>query len=550
MDSQPAKAATRLYFTAAATTAAATVAFVIDVLHLRPGPLSSKQIWFELLLGVITLYVHVSLRADYMYYRNMAKHGCAPPKQIRNDPGGIQYLLSTASYAKQNILLQRRSQLLHQMGHTFRHQVFPEWTMTISTDEPDNIKTVLATKFDDWVIPHHRIQGFYPVLGYHSIFTVNGAEWQHARATLRPAFVRNQLADLERFDLHARKLLAKLPRDPGASAPVDLQDLFSMLMVDTTSDFMFGRSTDLLGTADADSLTFVKYFDASMHKIAWRSRLGWLTQLRRDKELDEYVRFMRQYIARFVAKVKEQRAGKASDSPTTEKDRNESARYVFLDQLIDTGEPDDVIRDQLLSIFVAGRDTTTSALTYLFLELSQRPDMVRRLRGEIASLGNENQDNPSWEQLKGLTYLQMAIKEALRLNPPVALNARQAVRDTVLPRGGGADGKEPVFVPKGTNVRYQPWCMQRRKDLYGEDAEEFRPERWETIRPTYEYVPFNAGPRICIGQQFALTAIAMTTFRILQAYQKIERRDEKPPVQKLGINLSMLHGCWVSMTPA
>ena len=86
-----------------------------------------------------------------------------------------------------------------------------------------------------------------------------------------------------------------------------------------------------------------------------------------------------------------------------------------------------------------------------------------------------------------MTYLQMAIKEALRLNPPVALNAREAVRDTVLPRGGGPDGKEPIFVPKGTNVRYQPWCMQRRKDLYGEDAEEFRPERWEKIRPTYVF---------------------------------------------------------------
>ncbi|KAK8041781.1 cytochrome P450 52E1 [Apiospora rasikravindrae] len=543
MDTQPAKAAARLYFTTAATSAAAALAFIVDATHLRPGELSSKQICFGLLLVVVALYTHVSLRAEYLYYVNMAQHGCAPPNRVRNDPAGIRYLLSTASAAKQNVLLQRRAQLLQEMGHTYSHQFFPEWTMTISTDEPENIKAVLATRFDDWDIPYYRVQGFHPVLGYHSIFTVNGAEWQHARAMLRPAFVRNQLADLERFDFHARKLLAKLPRDDGgSSSKVDLQDLFSMLMVDTTSDFMFGQSTDLLGAADADSLTFVRYFDASMHKIAWRARLGWLTQLRPDRELDEYVRFMRAYIARFVAKVKAQRAAEAAEA-AEKKDH----RYVFLDQLIDTGEPDEVIRDQLLSIFVAGRDTTTSALTYLFFELSRRPDVVRRLRGEIAALGTED---PSWEQLKSMNYLQMAIKEALRLNPPVALNAREAVRDTVLPRGGGPDGKQPVFVPKGTNVRYQPWCLQRRKDLYGEDAEEFRPERWETIRPTYEYVPFNAGPRICIGQQFALTAIAMTTFRILQAYKQIERRDDNPLVQKLGINLSMLHGCWVSMTPA
>ncbi|KAK8048238.1 cytochrome p450 domain-containing protein [Apiospora phragmitis] len=546
MDTQPAKAATRLYFTTATATAATAAAFIIDVVHLRPGPLSSKQIWFGLLLALAALYTHVFLRAEYQYYRNMAKHGCAPPNRVRHDPAGIRYLLSTASAAKQHVLLQRRAQLLDAMGHTFRHQIFPEWTMTVSTDEPENIKAVLATRFGDWDIPHYRVQGFHPVLGFHSIFTVNGAEWQHARAMLRPAFVRNQLADLERFDLHARKLLAKLPQQ-DASAKVDLQNLFSMLMVDTTSDFMFGQSTDLLGAADADSLTFVKYFDASMHKIAWRARLGWLTQLRPDQELNEYVLFMRAYIARFVAQVKEQRKVTAASTSSEAAATTEEGRYVFLDQLIDTGEPDEVIRDQLLSIFVAGRDTTTSVLTYLFLELSRRPDVVRKLRAEIGALDVED---PSWEQLKGMTYLQMAIKEALRLNPPVALNAREAVRDTVLPRGGGPDGREPVFVPKGTNVRYQPWCMQRRKDLYGEDAEEFRPERWETIRPTYDYVPFNAGPRICIGQQFAVTAIAMTTFRILQAYQQIERRDDKPPVQKLGINLSMLHGCWVSLTSA
>ncbi|KAK7952715.1 cytochrome P450 52E1 [Apiospora aurea] len=517
MDTQPAKTAARLYFTTAATSAAAALAFIVDAIHLRPGELSSKQIWFGVLLVLVALYTHLSLRAEHLYYVNMAKHGCAPAQTDPQRPDGCP--------------------LLQEMGHTYRNQMFPEWTMTISTDEPENIKAVLATRFDDWDIPYYRIQGFHPVLGYHSIFTVNGAEWQHARAMLRPAFVRNQLADLGRFDFHARKLLAKLPQDP--SSKVDLQDLFSMLMVDTTSDFMFGQSTDLLGAADADSLTFVKYFDASMHKIAWRARLSWLTQLRPDRELDEYVRFMRSYIERFVAKVQAQR--KTSETAAG------GDRYVFLDQLIDTGEPDEVIRDQLLSIFVAGRDTTTSVLTYLFFELSRRPDVVHKLRDEIAALGAES---PSWEQLKGMNYLQMAIKEALRLNPPVALNSREAVRDTVLPRGGGPDGKQPVFVPKGTNVRYQPWCMQRRKDLYGEDAEEFRPERWETIRPTYEYVPFNAGPRICIGQQFALTAVAMTTFRILQAYKQIERRDDRPLVQKLGVNLSMVHGCWVSMTPA
>lgn len=67
---------------------------------------------------------------------------------------------------------------------------------------------------------------------------------------------------------------------------------------------------------------------------------------------------------------------------------------------------------------------------------------------------------------------------------------------------------------------------------------------------SFEYVPFNAGPRICVGQQFALTQMAFVVFRLLQHFKTIERRDERPPVLKFGISTTLLNGCWVSMTPA
>lgn len=73
----------------------------------------------------------------------------------------------------------------------------------------------------------------------------------------------------------------------------------------------------------------------------------------------------------------------------------------------------------------------------------------------------------------------------LRLYPPVPTNMRMAVKDTVLPKGGGPDGQSPLFVPKGTGVRWSLHSLQRRKDLFGEDAVEFRPERWENLRTTW-----------------------------------------------------------------
>jgi len=75
---------------------------------------------------------------------------------------------------------------------------------------------------------------------------------------------------------------------------------------------------------------------------------------------------------------------------------------------------------------------------------------------------------------------------ALRTHPVVPANLRLAVRDTVLPRGGGESGQSPVFVPKGTLVSYSTWVMHQRADLFGEDVNEFRPERWETLRLGWE----------------------------------------------------------------
>ncbi|KAI1750385.1 cytochrome P450 52E2 [Xylaria castorea] len=490
-------------------------------------------------LALLALYVLGPLRGDHAYHVRAARLGCKPaPRYPRHDLLGIRFLLETARALGDNVMLQKRREVLDRLGHTFVHGVFPDGDDCVTTVEPENVQAVLCTSFADWDVPRLRIRGFLPVLGTHSIFTTNGAEWQHSRAILRPAFVRDQISDLACVDRHVRKLIARIPAD---GTVFDLQALFSMLTTDTISDFMFGQSTDLLGDAPEDSHRFGSYFDQAMVKIAWRARLGWLTMLRRDPELDTYATFLRRFVAKYVTDLRA-REGKKD---------GEGGKYVFLNELLKSGESDEVICDHLLSIFTAGRDTTTSVLSYLFFELSRRPDVAAAIRAEIAELGPEEEEkDPTWEQLRGMRYLNWVLKEALRLNPPVATNTREAVRDTVLPRGGGPDGKSPVFVKKGTSVRYVPWVMHRRTDIFGKDADEFRPERWGDLRVTFEYLPFNAGPRICIGQQFALTQMALITLRLLQAFKTIERRDDRPPIQKLGINLSMLYGCQVSVTPA
>lgn len=189
--------------------------------------------------------------------------------------------------------------------------------------------------------------------------------------------------------------------------------------------------------------------------------------------------------------------------------------YTFLYELLKVTNDFETIRSEILNVLLAGRDTTASLLSHTFHELARRPGLWAKLQAEIDELGGHP---PDYETMKGMKYVKWILNEALRLWPVVPNNTRVAVRDTVLPLGGGPDEKSPLFVPKGTPVSYSVWTMHRRKDFFGEDADEFQPERWEKLRTGWEYLPFNGGPRICIGKlvggsprRFAKTIVQVKT---------------------------------------
>lgn len=148
----------------------------------------------------------------------------------------------------------------------------------------------------------------------------------------------------------------------------------------------------------------------------------------------------------------------------------------------------------------------------------------------------------------------------LRLYPSVPVNSRAAIRTTTLPTGGGPQGTDPILIRKGEAVGYCVYAMHRRKDIYGPDADTFRPERWEdpsllTRVGNWGYLPFNGGPRVCLGQEFALLEVKYTITRILQVFETIEMVEghgwNDCPVgrekQVLTLVVSSGDGCWVRM---
>jgi cytochrome P450 len=223
-------------------------------------------------------------------------------------------------------------------------------------------------------------------------------------------------------------------------------------------------------------------------------------------------------------------------------------RYNFISALLEATPDRTTIRSELLNILLAGRDTVASLLSNIIWELPRHPSVLGKLRTEIEDTVGDAA--PTYEQLKDMKYLKAIVNESQRLYPIVPINSREALVDTVLPRGGGPGESSPVLVPKGSYVAWHMYSMQRRTDLFGPDADGFRPERWlePGFRPGWAFVPFSGGPRVCIGQNFALTEAMYVVVRLVQGFE-IERRDMQEWREKFSITCTGLGGCKVGLRP-
>jgi cytochrome P450 len=356
------------------------------------------------------------------------------------------------------------------------------------------------------------------------IFSSDGRQWEHARGLLRPQFAREQVSDLGLEERHLQNMLRALPtHTDGWTDLVDLQPLNFRLTIDSSSEFLFGESLnsqlaalpggEVSGSRFEEDAAFVTAFELSQDIIAKAFRFNDWYSFGLTKEYYEACKVCHRYIDRYVQR-----------GLSHEKQLEAGKKYVFLEALAAQTQDPVEIRDQLLSILVAGRDTTASLLSFLFLVLSQNERVFRTLRQAVVQeFGTyKAPKNMTFSSLKACSYLQWCLNETLRLYPSVPMNSRRSTVDTTLPRGGGADGLSPVFVPKGTEVNYSVYATHTSEVLWGKDVDVFKPERWEGRKPGFEYLPFNGGPRICLGQQFALTEAGYVAVRLLQKFDRID----------------------------
>lgn len=496
------------------------------------------------LLATISYIVYHILDKLVQSRRRAAKAlelGCKePPVEHFRWPWGIDMVREALQADKDKLFPDLVIKRAKRMGvNTWRYTIFGRTNVT--TIDPRNVQAVLATQFGTFDLGPPRANWFWPLLG-NGIFTQSGAAWKHSRDLMRPQFTRDQVSNLELEEQHVCNMMTALEhrlQSDGWTSMLDLQDLFFRLTLDSATEFLLGESADSqlqnipgysrpMNTAEElRDIDFATAFDRGQAALATRVRLGALYWTYKPNSFRESIRqcnrFMDFYVKRALNK----------DLWEKEVENRTKPKYVFLEALAEQTRDPIELRSQLMHILLAGRDTTASMLGWLFYCLARDPARYKKLRDVIVEeFGTyHNPKEITFARLKACQYLQHCNNETLRLYPVVPVNSRYAYKDATLPTGGGPDGMSPVFVPKGAQVDYTVHVMHRRVDLWGSDAEQFVPERWVNKKVSFEYLPFNAGPRICLGQQFALTESSYVTVRLLQRFDAIENMERDPVVR-------------------
>lgn len=356
---------------------------------------------------------------------------------------------------------------------------------------PDHLAQVLLQGQGRFGKGHSALGRIGEVLG-NGLLNSDGEEWKRQRRLVQPAFTRRKLQD------YATVMSALTDRLAARWQPGELRDI-GKEMVELTLHVVTRTLFDHDGSGEADDVAgAMRELNAYMARPriapAWLPTPGRVRLRRAIERLDAV-------IDRFVA-------ARTPGEP----------RGDLLQSLVDAvdveGRGDRLgrreLRDQLVTLYLAGHETTSHALTWTFALLSQNPEVRARLHEELDRvLGGRP---PGWDDLEQLVYTEQVLLEAMRLYPPAFVIARKADVDTEI--GGYA-------VPAGSEIVM--WIIHTHRDpRWFPEPLAFQPERHAAAvvaaRPKLAYLPFGAGPRACIGSQFSLLESRLVLATIAQRF--------------------------------
>lgn len=422
------------------------------------------------------------------------------------------------------------------------------------TCDPKNLEHILKTRFDNYPKGPKWQAVFHDLLGQ-GIFNSDGDTWRFQRKTAALEFTTRTLRQaMARWVSRAIKLrfCPILETAELNGEPVDLQDLLLRLTFDNICGLAFGQDpqTCALGLEEngfasafdrATEATLQRYIlPEAIWKVKKWLRLGMEVNMSRSLEhIQEYLSTVIK--DRKLELLSQQKDGNPHDDLLSRFMKKESYSDSFLQHVA-------------LNFILAGRDTSSAALSWFFWLVIQNPTVEEKILREICTvlLETRGDDVATWmvdplgfEEADRLVYLTAALSETLRLYPSVPEDAKHVVRDDVLPDG--------TFVPAGSSVTYSIYSTGRMRSAWGDDCLEFRPERWLSpdgrrfVKPeTFKYVAFNAGPRICLGKELAYLQMKSIAAAVLLRHRLTVVSGHRVE-QKMSLTLFMKYGLMVKV---
>jgi cytochrome P450 len=389
--------------------------------------------------------------------------------------------------------------------------------------EPAAIKRVLLDNAANYRKTEITRRILEPGLGK-GLVTSEGETWRRHRRTMSPAFDHRSIAAYTPIMTAATEELLADWSKREAQAPVDVANAMMKLTLHIISRTMF--------STDSEAMISIMERGAGRYQAEMRPNImdflglpAWLAALPRLKVADRT-------LGEFDAEIDRLTQLRSGASGGGQKDL--LARLIAArDDETGGGMTAKEVRDHVITIFMAGHETTAMALTWIWYLLSQHPREEAKLHAELAAvLGGRA---PTEEDVGKLTYTRMVVEESMRLYPPVHTIAREAL---------AADTLSGRTIPKGSTVLIVPWVLHRHRLLW-KNPGTFIPERFSgeqsAARPRFSYLPFGGGRRICIGAAFAMTEATVLLATIAQRY----RLQLVPghPVEPVGlITLRARHG--------
>ncbi|TFK37275.1 cytochrome P450 monooxygenase pc-3 [Crucibulum laeve] len=530
--------------------AVATAAGVGSLLASRGIVLSTWSLALGVVLGLPLLAALRIIKTEISHRRHAAALGSRMvPRAQGAMIGNIDILKSMMENWRSGYPGDGLFDLVEARGPVVNIRVL--WSDLLFTASPEHIKTILATDFNNYVKGERFHHTMASVLGT-GVFNSDGDMWKFHRSITRPIFTRDRISHFELFDKHADVVIGHIKNRMRSGDAIDFQDLMARFTLDSATEFMFGSCVHSLSanipyphnasyippqTMSARSAAandFSRAFLDAQEIIAGRERRGWvwpLGEIFKDATT-EPMKVVNSYIDPIIRDAIQKKQHSPPKEKSVESEIGEDE--TLLDHLIEITSDPRVLKDEVLNIMIAGRDTTAATLTFIFYFLSLYPDITVRLREEIlAKVGPTRR--PDYDDIRDMKYLRAVINETLRLYPIVPFNVRESVHAATWPSSDPME--KPYYIPAGTKTAYSVFMMHRRKDLWGPDAEEFDPDRFlddrlkkYLVKNSFIFLPFNAGPRICLGQQFAYNEMSFMIIRLLQNFSSVKMDLDATPV--------------------